>query len=42
MFTRSITHYQNRISILRARGEEINSSLIKKCQRRIRQLQAEA
>lgn len=42
MFTKSIEHYQNRISLLRARGEEINQNLIKKCQRRIRQLQAEA
>lgn len=42
MFTRSITHYQNRINLLRSRGEEINANLIKKCMRRIRQLEAEA
>lgn len=35
---KNILHYQNRINLLRSRGEEKNSNLIRKCQRKIRQL----
>jgi len=36
---RDILHYENKIHLLRSRGEELNAKLIKKCQRRLRQLQ---
>lgn len=42
MINRTIEHYQNKINLLRSRGEETNYKLIKKCQRKIRQLQAGA
>lgn len=32
-------YYQNRITKLKARGEEKNRNLINKCQRRLRHLQ---
>lgn len=38
---RDILHYQNRINLLRSRGEEKNMNLIKKCYRKIRQLKEE-
>ena len=42
MVIRDELHYQNKINLLLARGEVMNSNLIKKCQRKIRQLQAGA
>ena len=41
MITRTIEHYNNRISLLRSRGEVMNGKLIKKLERKIRQLQEE-
>lgn len=38
---RDILHYENRINLLRSRGEEKNMNLIKKCQRKIRQIKGE-
>jgi hypothetical protein len=42
MINRTIEHYQNRINLMTARGEVMNSKLIKKLQRKIRELQAGA
>ena len=42
MITRTIEHYQNRINLLRSRSEVVNEKLIKKLQRKIRQLEAGA
>lgn len=42
MINRTIEHYQNRINLMAARGEVMNSKLIKKLQRKIRELQAGA
>lgn len=39
MKERNELYYQNRINLLRARGEEINRNLINKCKRKLRQLQ---
>lgn len=41
MITRTVEHYQNRINLLRARGEELNAKLIKKLQRKKRALEKE-
>ena len=37
----TIAHFQNRISLLKSRGEVQNSKLIKKLERQIRKLQNE-
>ena len=42
MITRTAEHYENRINLLRSRGEVMNMRLIKKLERKIRQLQAGA
>lgn len=42
MMTRTVANYENRINLLRSRGETVNDKLIKKLQRRIRLLQATA
>lgn len=42
MIARTIEHYQNKIDLLRSRGEVVNAKLIKKLERKIRQLQAGA
>lgn len=42
MITRTIEHYQSRINLLRSRSEVVNEKLIKKLQRKIRQLEAGA
>ena len=39
MITRTIEHYRNRINLLRSRGEVMNEKLVKKLERKIRQLQ---
>ena len=39
MVIHSIEHYTNRINLLRSRGEVMNSKLIKKLERKVRQLQ---
>lgn len=39
MTLRNKLHYQNRIDFLRAKGEIENDALIKKCMRKIRQLE---
>ena len=39
MITRTIESYENRINLLRSRGEVMNAKLIKKLERKIRQLQ---
>lgn len=39
MIIRDILHYENRINLLRARGEIMNAKLIKKMERKIRKLQ---
>lgn len=40
MIVHDITHYENRINLLRSRGEVMNAKLIKKLERKIRQLNA--
>ena len=42
MVIRNELHYENKINLLRARGEVMNQKLIKKCQRKLRKLQAGA
>ena len=42
MVIRDELHYTNKINLLLARGEVMNDKLIKKCQRRLRKLQAGA
>ena len=42
MIIRDANHYTNRMNLLRSRGEEVNSKLIRKCQRKLRKLQAGA
>ena len=42
MITRTIEHYNNRINLLRSRGEVMNMRLIKKLERKIRQIEAGA
>ena len=39
MIPRTIESYQNRINLLRSRSETMNEKLIKKIERRIRNLQ---
>ena len=39
MKIRNELYYQNRINLLRSRGEEVNRNLINKCTRKLRQLQ---
>ena len=39
MITRTIEHYQNRINLLRSRGEVMNARLIKKLERKVRSLE---
>jgi hypothetical protein len=41
MITRTIASYENRINLLRSRSEVVNEKLIKKLQRKIRQLKGE-
>ena len=41
MITHDIAHYQNRINLLRSRGEVMNAKLIKKLERKIRTLEKE-
>jgi hypothetical protein len=41
MITRTTSHYENRINLLRSRGEVMNAKLIKKLERKIRQLKEE-
>ena len=41
MITRTIASYENRINLLRSRSEVVNDKLIKKLQRKIRQLKGE-
>ena len=41
MISRTIEHYQNRINLLRSRGEVMNAKLIKKLERKVRQLKGE-
>ena len=38
MFNRTIEYYEHRIKLMKARGEVVNSKLIKKLERKIRQL----
>ena len=40
MITRTIEQYENRINLLRSRGEVMNMRLIKKLERKIRQIEA--
>ena len=42
MVIHTIEHYENRINLLRSRGEVMNAKLIKKLERKVRQLQAGA
>jgi hypothetical protein len=42
MIARTVEHYQNRINLLRSRSEVVNEKLIKKLQRKIRNLEAGA
>lgn len=42
MIIRDALHYENKINLLLSRGEVMNSKLIKKCQRKLRKLQADA
>ena len=42
MITRTIEHYNNRINLLRSRGEVMNMRLIKKLERKVRQIEAGA
>ena len=42
MITRTIAHYENRINLLRSRGEVMNAKLIKKLERKVRQINAGA
>ena len=39
MFPKTIESYQNRINLLRSRGETLNARLIKKLERQMRKLQ---
>lgn len=39
MFPKTIESYQNRINLLRSRGETVNAKLIKKLERKMRKLQ---
>lgn len=39
MFPKTIESYQNRINMLRSRGETVNAKLIKKLERQMRKLQ---
>jgi hypothetical protein len=39
MFPKTIESYQNRINLLRSRGETLNAKLIKKLERQMRKLQ---
>ena len=41
MITRTVEHYENRISLLRSRGELMNEKLIKKLLRKKRRLEKE-
>ena len=38
MIVHDVAHYENRINLLRSRGEVMNAKLIKKLERKIRQL----
>lgn len=39
MVLRDKQHYENKIELLKSKGETMNDALIKKCMRKIRQLE---